>query len=70
LLAPVLGASLFAGGVWVYFNQDEEVYEYWRQVEQGNVPVEDDDDEDWDEDDEEDEWADDEDVKPDSSSPS
>lgn len=23
----------------MYFNQDEEVYEYWKQVEQGNVPT-------------------------------
>ena len=35
--------------VWIYFNQDESVYDYWRSVEQGDVPVEgDDDDEDLD----------------------
>ena len=59
----VLAASAVAGGVWIYFNQDEEVYEYWSQVEQGNVPFdfgegqngdEEDDDEEFDVD--EDEW--------------
>ena len=30
--------------VWIYFNQDESVYDYWRSVEQGDVPIDDDDD--------------------------
>ena len=42
-------------GVWIYIDRDDEVYEYWRQVEQGNVPVPDDEyDDDDDDDDEED----------------
>ena len=45
----------------MYFNSDNDVYEYWRQVEQGNVPIEYDGDDDDDDDDdeidlEEDEW--------------
>lgn len=55
---PYFTASLgVAFLVFLYVNYDDQVYEYWRQVEQGNVPVdygEDDDDDD--EDDEEDEW--------------
>lgn len=47
-----------AGGVYVYFNQDDDIYNYWRQVEQGDVPLEDDDDE-YDDDDF-DEWEDEE----------
>jgi hypothetical protein len=35
--------SLF---VWIYFNQDETVYDYWRAVETGDVPVDDYDDDD------------------------
>ena len=60
-----LAAMAAMGGVYIYFNQDEEVYEYWRQVEQGNVPVEffDEDDEDDDDDDDEDEWEDDQDKE-------
>ena len=54
-----------AFGVWIYFNQDTQVYDYWRQVEQGNVPVmyDDDDDEEGDDEDEEDEWEDNKDSK-------
>jgi hypothetical protein len=55
-LAPVLALSFFVGAVYVYFNQDEDIYEYWRQVEQGNVPMDDDDDDDEDYDDNDDEW--------------
>ena len=56
-----------AVGVYIYFNQDENVYEYWRQVEQGNVPLDDDDDDDDgsdgevdddDDNDDDDEWED------------
>lgn len=42
-------SSLF---VWIYFNQDETVYDYWRAVEMGDVPVDDYDDEDDDDNDE------------------
>jgi hypothetical protein len=42
--------SLF---VWIYFNQDETVYDYWRAVEMGDVPVDDYDDDDDDDDDDE-----------------
>jgi len=45
--------------VYIYFNQDEEVFEYWKQVEQGNVPLPDDDDDDDDNDDDGVEWEDD-----------
>jgi hypothetical protein len=46
---------------WIYMNQDSEVYEYWRQVEQGKVPIissDYDDDGEEEEDDGVDEWAD------------
>jgi hypothetical protein len=47
---------------WIYMNQDSEVYEYWRQVEQGKVPIMssdyDDDGEEEEDDDGVDEWAD------------
>lgn len=51
--------------VWIYFNQDESVYDYWRSVEQGDVPVDDDFDENDDDDEEDldlsnvDEWEED-----------
>ena len=59
---PLFTAGLaVAFFTWVYFNSDNDVYEYWRQVEQGNVPIEYDGDDDDDDDDdeidlEEDEW--------------
>jgi hypothetical protein len=56
----VVAAVALGVGVWIYFNQDENVYDYWKQVEQGNVPLNhpyDDDDDDDDEEDE-DEWED------------
>jgi hypothetical protein len=64
-LALFLATFTFGAGVYIYFNQDESVYEYWEQVEQGHAPVtfgvadadddaEDDEDE-WEDDDEEDE---------------
>jgi len=61
IAVALISASFFT---YIYFNQDEEVFEYWKQVEQGNVPLpgddddEDLDDEDDDEEDDEDEWAD------------
>jgi hypothetical protein len=39
-------ASCTALFVWIYFNQDESVYEYWKSVERGDVPIDDDDDDD------------------------
>lgn len=36
-------ASITGLFVWIYFNQDESVYEYWKSVERGDVPVDDDD---------------------------
>ena len=45
-----LVTCFFGFAILIYFNQDEEVYEYWRQVEQGNVPIDIDDDEDDDDD--------------------
>ena len=49
--------------VWIYFNQDDSVYDYWKSVERGDVPVDDDDDDDDDEEDLDlsnvDEWEDD-----------
>lgn len=52
-----LAAIATACGIWIYFTQDETVYEYWKQVERGNVPLDGfgDDEE---EDDDEDEWED------------
>ena len=62
---PIFLASFaFASGVYIYFNQDEGVYEYWDQVDKGNAPLDfgrgddEDDDEEFDED--EDEWEDEE----------
>lgn len=61
------GATLFIFLAWIYNSKDQTVYDYWRQVEQGRVPVEeyddddDDDEEEFDED--EDEWADDSESK-------
>jgi len=46
---------------YAFWYQDEDVYEYWKSVERGDVPLpgggENDDDEDDDDDDEEDEWG-------------
>lgn len=36
----LVAATVVVGGVWIYFNQDEQVFEYWREVEKGNVPME------------------------------
>ena len=52
--------TALAGFGYIYFNQDEGIYEYWRQVEQGNVPLDpldDEDDLDREEDEDEDEWS-------------
>jgi len=61
----VIASLAVAFGVWIYFNQDKQVYEYWRQIEQGNVPITygEDDDEDDDDDEEEDEWEDEKESK-------
>lgn len=53
-LGPAMASFFLIGAVYVYFNQDEDIYDYWRQVEQGNVPIDEDDDDDC-----EDEWEDD-----------
>jgi hypothetical protein len=54
ILGPALAGLFVLGLVYVYFNQDQDIYEYWKQVEQGNVPLEGfDDDLDDDEDDDE-----------------
>ena len=58
-LAPLLAATALLGMAYIYFNADEDMLEYWRQVEQGNVPLDGFDD-DLDDDDE---WEDDEDEK-------
>lgn len=55
-LGPALFSFFFIGAIYIYFNQDEDIYEYWKQVEQGNVPI----DSDEDDDDVDDEWEDDE----------
>lgn len=48
---PYAVLALFTGFfVYIYINRDEEVYEYWRQVEQGNVPLGDDEEDDEDDD--------------------
>lgn len=39
ILGPTLAGLFLIGLVYVYFNQDEDIYEYWKQVEQGNVPL-------------------------------
>ena len=57
----VTGFAFFAGVAWVVSTKDESVYDYWKQVEQGKVPIDldddDDDDDDLDDlDDDEDEW--------------
>lgn len=43
-LAPALAAVSLLGMVYVYFNQDDNMVEYWKQVEQGNVPLDGEDD--------------------------
>ena len=55
-LAPALASLFFVGVIYVSLYQDENIYEYWKQVEQGNVPIGDDDEDD--NDDDEDEWED------------
>jgi hypothetical protein len=56
-----LGAGLIFF-VWIIVNRDDSVYEYWKQVETGHVPMDrdddDDDDFDDDDDDDDDEWED------------
>lgn len=60
-LAAFLAALATGIGVYIYFNPDEEMDEYWTQVERGNVPltygkgdVQDDDDDEYEDDDEDD----------------
>jgi len=57
-LAPILAGGALLGLVYIYFNQDDTMIEYWRQVEQGNVPLEGDDE--FDDSDDNDEWDEDE----------
>ena len=46
---------LFVGfGVYIYYNNDPEMYEYWKRVETGAILIDDDDDEDDDDDDDDD----------------
>jgi hypothetical protein len=56
LLGPSLAGLSVLGLVYVIFNQDQDIFEYWKQVEQGNVPLDgfDDDDDDMDDDDDDD----------------
>jgi hypothetical protein len=59
MLAPICGAIFVGSFIYLYLFPEEDVYEYWKQVEQGNTPVgnaDDDDDDDNDDDDETDEW--------------
>lgn len=50
---PVFIAAIaLTGGIWIYFNRNDQVYDYWKQVDQGNVPLDgfgddDDDDDEW-----------------------
>ena len=57
MLAPFCVVLLIGSTIYLYLYPEEDVYEYWKQVEQGNVPVEGDDDDD-DNDDDDDEWDD------------
>lgn len=57
------GAVGLAVLVFIIINRDDEVYEYWKQVETGVVPMDNDDDDDYDDDDDDleddiDEWKD------------
>lgn len=59
MLAPILAVVFFGSAIYLYLYPEKDVYEYWKHVEQGNVPVGgDDDDYDDDEDDDVDEWDD------------
>ena len=65
MLAPFCIAVLMGSMLYVYLYPEDDVYEYWKQVEQGNVPVDgaddiddDDDDDEDDDDDDTDEWDD------------
>jgi hypothetical protein len=58
MLAPICVVILIGSTLYLYLYPENDVYEYWKQVEQGNVPVDGDDDEDDDDDDNEDEWDD------------
>merc|ERR1712232_184643 len=55
---PVTITIFFSLFAYFYVNQDEGVYDYWRAVERGDVPMPDDEDDD--DDAEEDEWDDEE----------
>lgn len=46
ILTPLLVGVFAMGMLYVYLHQDEEIYEYWQQVEQGNVPLDDDEEDD------------------------
>jgi hypothetical protein len=54
-LGPVLAAAFALAATYVYFNQEEDIYEYWKQVERGYVRI-DGEEEDDEEDDDESEW--------------
>lgn len=60
MVAPICVAILFGSIIYLYLYPDKEVFEYWKQVERGDVPVDGEDDDDDDDDDESDEWDDDE----------
>ena len=54
LVAPFLGLLAVGFGVYIYYNNDPETYEYWKRVETGAILIDDDDDDD-DDNDEDDE---------------
>lgn len=53
ILVFLPAAVFLAGAIYVFTHPDENIYEYWKQVDQGIVPFDDDDD-----DDDQDEWDD------------
>jgi hypothetical protein len=59
MLAPICLVIFIGSTIYLYLYPEKDVYEYWKQVEQGNVPVDDDDDDDYEDvDDGTDEWED------------
>ena len=61
MVAPICIVIFIGSAIYIYLYPEDDVVEYWKQVEQGNVPVDNAyDDYDDDDDDDEDEWDDDE----------
>jgi hypothetical protein len=55
LVLPLTLLFVAGIGIWVYLNPEEEdVRDYWKRVETGQILLDDDDDEDWDEEEDED----------------